>query len=199
MQVCCGCSSMVEQKLPKLTTRVRFPSPAPRMIRRSDGPSVSFPKDALMTRAAAVSRRVPAPHPGPRVLACLALSYPHHDRRTGGRLPFARSRHRLDRPNCSAEGAVPLPASANRATGVAKRNSCPPAVSGLFPCATAAGAGCALQQIFRSSSAPGFYMKINGLSVHRADWTRLARFLLKFIRTLSTRMAGDDQPCQEET
>ncbi len=24
-----GCSSMVEQKLPKLTTRVRFPSPAP--------------------------------------------------------------------------------------------------------------------------------------------------------------------------
>ena len=25
----CGCSSMVEQKLPKLTTRVRFPSPAP--------------------------------------------------------------------------------------------------------------------------------------------------------------------------
>src|SRR5262249_46288135 len=26
----CGCSSMVEQKLPKLTTRVRFPSPAPK-------------------------------------------------------------------------------------------------------------------------------------------------------------------------
>jgi hypothetical protein len=26
---CRGCSSMVEQKLPKLTTRVRFPSPAP--------------------------------------------------------------------------------------------------------------------------------------------------------------------------
>jgi hypothetical protein len=25
----CGCSSMAEQKLPKLTTRVRFPSPAP--------------------------------------------------------------------------------------------------------------------------------------------------------------------------
>ena len=25
----CGCSSMVEQKLPKLTTGVRFPSPAP--------------------------------------------------------------------------------------------------------------------------------------------------------------------------
>src|SRR5690606_42034833 len=25
----CGSSSMVEQKLPKLTTRVRFPSPAP--------------------------------------------------------------------------------------------------------------------------------------------------------------------------
>src|SRR5882724_9625154 len=25
----CGCSSMVEQKLPKLTTRGRFPSPAP--------------------------------------------------------------------------------------------------------------------------------------------------------------------------
>jgi hypothetical protein len=29
----CGCSSMVEQKLPKLTTRVRFPSPAP-MLRK---------------------------------------------------------------------------------------------------------------------------------------------------------------------
>ena len=29
-----GCSSMVEQKLPKLTTRVRFPSPAPALIRR---------------------------------------------------------------------------------------------------------------------------------------------------------------------
>ena len=28
----CGCSSMVEQKLPKLTTRVRFPSPAPTSI-----------------------------------------------------------------------------------------------------------------------------------------------------------------------
>ena len=25
----CGCSSMVERKLPKLKTRVRFPSPAP--------------------------------------------------------------------------------------------------------------------------------------------------------------------------
>ena len=29
-----GCSSMVEQKLPKLTTRVRFPSPAPDFRRR---------------------------------------------------------------------------------------------------------------------------------------------------------------------
>src|SRR5262249_46312505 len=28
-QVARGCSSMAEQKLPKLTTRVRFPSPAP--------------------------------------------------------------------------------------------------------------------------------------------------------------------------
>ena len=36
----CGCSSMVEQKLPKLTTRVRFPSPAPSETMRgmvSDG------------------------------------------------------------------------------------------------------------------------------------------------------------------
>ena len=31
----CGCSSMVEQKLPKLTTRVRFPSPAPACFRAS--------------------------------------------------------------------------------------------------------------------------------------------------------------------
>ena len=30
-----GCSSMVEQKLPKLTTRVRFPSPAPLHLLRS--------------------------------------------------------------------------------------------------------------------------------------------------------------------
>ena len=34
-----GCSSMVEQKLPKLTTRVRFPSPAPNGAR----PKVSDP------------------------------------------------------------------------------------------------------------------------------------------------------------
>lgn len=27
--ILCGCSSMVEHKLPKLVTRVRFPSPAP--------------------------------------------------------------------------------------------------------------------------------------------------------------------------
>src|SRR5207302_5350389 len=27
-----GCSSMAEQKLPKLTTRVRFPSPAPEIL-----------------------------------------------------------------------------------------------------------------------------------------------------------------------
>ena len=33
-----GCSSMVEQKLPKLTTRVRFPSPAPAL------PSQNTPK-----------------------------------------------------------------------------------------------------------------------------------------------------------
>ena len=30
-----GCSSMVEQKLPKLTTRVRFPSPAPNSLTSS--------------------------------------------------------------------------------------------------------------------------------------------------------------------
>ena len=30
-----GCSSMVEQKLPKLTTRVRFPSPAPAFLART--------------------------------------------------------------------------------------------------------------------------------------------------------------------
>ena len=30
----CGCSSMVEQKLPKLKTRVRFPSPAPSLFVR---------------------------------------------------------------------------------------------------------------------------------------------------------------------
>ncbi len=35
---CRGCSSMVEQKLPKLTTRVRFPSPAP-TIARGDLPT----------------------------------------------------------------------------------------------------------------------------------------------------------------
>ena|SRR5689334_18387559 len=28
-----GCSSMVEQKLPKLTTGVRFPSPAPALVK----------------------------------------------------------------------------------------------------------------------------------------------------------------------
>ncbi len=33
----CGCSSMVEQKLPKLTTRVRFPSPAPFPSHRVQG------------------------------------------------------------------------------------------------------------------------------------------------------------------
>ena len=32
--VACGCSSMVEQKFSKLTTRVRSPSPAPVCIRR---------------------------------------------------------------------------------------------------------------------------------------------------------------------
>src|SRR5205085_1219605 len=32
----CGCSSMAEQKLPKLTTRVRFPSPAPALHRNPD-------------------------------------------------------------------------------------------------------------------------------------------------------------------
>ena len=31
----CGRGSMVELELPKLTTRVRFPSPAPAMLRRS--------------------------------------------------------------------------------------------------------------------------------------------------------------------
>jgi hypothetical protein len=35
----CGCSSMVEQKLPKLTTRVRFPSPAPPQSPRSACPT----------------------------------------------------------------------------------------------------------------------------------------------------------------
>jgi hypothetical protein len=30
-----GCSSMVEQKLPKLTTRVRFPSPAPKIFMKN--------------------------------------------------------------------------------------------------------------------------------------------------------------------
>src|SRR5580704_10494801 len=34
----CGCSSMAEQKLPKLTTRVRFPSPAPNNSRSSTKP-----------------------------------------------------------------------------------------------------------------------------------------------------------------
>ena len=29
----CGCSSMAEHQLPKLNTRVRFPSPAPRIIK----------------------------------------------------------------------------------------------------------------------------------------------------------------------
>ena len=44
-----GCSSMVEQKLPKLTTRVRFPSPAPgaaaprRAMFCSDDVSLRFP------------------------------------------------------------------------------------------------------------------------------------------------------------
>src|SRR5947207_6904260 len=32
-----GCSSMAEQKLPKLTTRVRFPSPAPLPARANVG------------------------------------------------------------------------------------------------------------------------------------------------------------------
>ena len=32
----CGCSSMVEQKPSKLTTRVRFPSPAPDLKRRNE-------------------------------------------------------------------------------------------------------------------------------------------------------------------
>ena len=34
----CGCSSMVEQKPSKLTTRVRFPSPAPASERSGSGP-----------------------------------------------------------------------------------------------------------------------------------------------------------------
>src|SRR5262249_53579366 len=34
----CGCSSMVEQKLPKLTTGVRFPSPAPASDNRAPNP-----------------------------------------------------------------------------------------------------------------------------------------------------------------
>jgi hypothetical protein len=35
----CGCSSMVERQLPKLHTRVRFPSPAPRPARRPTRPA----------------------------------------------------------------------------------------------------------------------------------------------------------------
>src|SRR5471030_2185178 len=37
-----GCSSMVEQKLPKLTTRVRFPSPAP--VSMAPVPSAKKPR-----------------------------------------------------------------------------------------------------------------------------------------------------------
>ena len=45
----CGCSSMVEQELPKLTTRVRLPSPAPILaIPQSDG---SFREAALGGRS----------------------------------------------------------------------------------------------------------------------------------------------------
>src|SRR5215469_10410019 len=39
-----GCSSMVEQKLPKLTTRVRFPSPAPIHDNRSHWASAHAPE-----------------------------------------------------------------------------------------------------------------------------------------------------------
>ena len=39
-----GCSSMAEQKLPKLTTRVRFPSPAPALLPSSDYPPNAPPR-----------------------------------------------------------------------------------------------------------------------------------------------------------
>src|SRR5688572_21585815 len=59
----CGCSSMAEQKLPKLTTRVRFPSPAPSF--RSLVFEPSSPCGAPPKRAARVVR-FPSPAPNLR-------------------------------------------------------------------------------------------------------------------------------------
>ncbi len=59
----CGCSSMAEQKLPKLTTRVRFPSPAPplRQTSRFVGKASGFPRVFSLSRPLKSSDLPPHP------------------------------------------------------------------------------------------------------------------------------------------
>ena len=47
---CCGCSSMAERQLPKLHTRVRFPSPAPPALASPPCPNLPDPRGCICRR-----------------------------------------------------------------------------------------------------------------------------------------------------